>query len=112
METKLQVATSPKPVDQFLAELKAFVEDHHPKKSKMIQAIVNGTASKKALQAFAKEFYAYSAFSVRPFAALVANSPDEGSYRLMLQNFAGEAWLLNSPEHHVLFTDFSIAIRI
>src|SRR5437016_2812242 len=53
METKLQVATSPKPVDQFLAELKAFVEEHHPKKTKMIQAIVNGTASKQALQAIA-----------------------------------------------------------
>lgn len=112
METKLQVAAGAKPVDQFLAELQAFVEEHHPKKSKVIQAILNGTASKSALQNFAKEFYAYSAFSVRPFAALVANSPDEISYKLMLQNFAGEAGLLNTPPHPVLFRDFTHALGV
>src|SRR6266852_4929011 len=97
METKLQAATGPKPVDQFLAELQAFVEEHHPKKSKMIQAIVNGTASKKALQSFAKEFYAYPAFSLRPLAAQVAHSTVEITYQLMQQHLAGEAGPLNKP---------------
>src|SRR5260370_40889714 len=106
MEAKLQSAAQAQPIEHFLAELKGFVEEHHPRKSKMIQAIVNGAASKKALQRFAKDFYAYSAFSLRPFAALVSNAPDDMSLQLMLQNFAGEAGLLNTPPHPVLFRDF------
>ncbi len=112
MSAKLQAASEAKPVDQFLAELKSFVEDHHPKKSRMIQAIVQGKASKKALQQFAKEFYAYSAFSLRPFAALVANAPDDLSLKLMLQNFAGEAGFLNTPPHPVVFRDFATATGV
>lgn len=112
METKLQSVSSEKPVDEFLADLKEFLKDHDPKDSKMIQAIVNGTASKSALQNFAKEFYAYSAFSVRPFAALVSNAPDATSYKMMLENFAGEAGLLNTPAHPVLFRDFALALGI
>src|SRR5690349_22395740 len=101
MEAKLQSAAEAQPVDQFLADLKNFIEEHHPRKSKMIQAIVSGTASKEALQLFSKEFYAYSVFSLRPFAALVSNAPDDVSLQLMLQNFAGEAGLLNTPPHPV-----------
>ena len=112
MATKLETADGAKPVDQFLTDLKNFLKQHHPKNSKIIQGIVNGTASKKALQKFSKEFYAYSAFSVRPFAALVANAPDEHSYKLMLQNFAGEAGLLNTPPHPVLYRDFTIATGV
>jgi pyrroloquinoline quinone (PQQ) biosynthesis protein C len=106
MEAKRQSAAAAQPVEEFLAELKDFIEEHHPRRSKMIQAILNGTASKKALQLFAKEFYAYSASSLRPFAALVSNAPDDVSLQLMLQNFAGEAGLLNTPPHPVLFRDF------
>jgi pyrroloquinoline quinone (PQQ) biosynthesis protein C len=109
MATKKEEASKAQPVDQFIGELKSFIQDHHPKKSKIVQSIVNGTASKEALQKFSKEFYAYSAFSVRPFAALVANAPDETSYRMMLQNFAGEAGLLNTPAHPVLFRKFALA---
>jgi len=111
METKQSVESS-KSVDEFLGDLKAFLSEHDPKDSKMIQAIVNGTASKSALQKFAKEFYAYSAFSVRPFAALVSNAPDDTSYKMMLENFAGEAGLLNTPAHPVLFRQFSLALGI
>jgi pyrroloquinoline quinone (PQQ) biosynthesis protein C len=106
MEAKLQSADQSTPIDQFLGELRSFIEDHHPRDSKMVQAIINGTASAKALQEFAKEFYAYSAYSVRPFAALVSNAPDDVSLQLTLQNFAGEAGLLNTPAHPVLFRDF------
>jgi len=101
-----------KSVDRFLADLHAFTEGHHPKNSKMIQAIVKGKANKSALQEFAKEFYAYSEFSLRPFAALVSNAPDETSYQLMLQNFAGEAGLLNTPAHPVLFRNFALATGV
>lgn len=101
-----------KPVDRFLEDLQGFVEEHHPKNSRMIQAISKGTAAKTALQGFVKEFHAYSAFSVRPFAALVSNAPDETSYQLMLQNFAGESGLLNTPAHPIVFRDFAIATGV
>lgn len=112
MKTKVSPGIESKSVDQFLAELHAYSEEHHPKKSKMIQAIAKGTASMNALQKFSKEFYAYSAFSLRPFAALVSNAPDEVSYQLMLQNFAGEAGLLATPPHPVLFRDFALATGV
>jgi pyrroloquinoline quinone (PQQ) biosynthesis protein C len=112
MESKQRLANEAKPVDQFLADLQEFVAGHHPKDCKMIQAIANGTASKEAIQKFTKEFYAYSAFSVRAFAALVANTPDDISYQLMLQNFAGEAGLLNTPAHPVLFREFALATGV
>jgi len=106
MEAKLQSAAGAQPVEQFLAELNDFIEEHHPRKSKMIQAIVVGTASPEALRKLGKEFYAYSAFSLRPFAALVSNAPDDVSLQLMMRNFAGEAGFLNTPPHPVLFRDF------
>ena len=112
MEAKPQPTAEARPVDEFLAELQSFLEEHHPKNSHIIQAIVNGTASKKALQGFAKEFYAYSAFSLRPFAALVSNAPDDASLKPMLQNFAGEAGFLNTPPHPELFRDFTIATGV
>ena len=112
MATKSEDVANAEPVEQFIAELKTFLQDHHPKRSGMIQSIVNGTATQSALQRFAKEFYAYSAFSVRPFAALVANAPDETSFRLMLQNFAGEAGLLNTPPHPVLFRKWALATGV
>ncbi|HXG68538.1 MAG TPA: iron-containing redox enzyme family protein [Blastocatellia bacterium] len=112
MEAKLQPTAEAKPVDEFLGELQAFLEEHHPKNSKMIQAIVSGKASMKALQGFAKEFYAYSAFSLRPFAALCSNAPDDGSLKLMLQNFAAEAGLMGAPPHPVLFRDFTLATGV
>src|SRR4030095_9537286 len=112
MATKLGVTNEAKPVDQFLRDRQTFTRQHHPKDSKIIQAIVNGSASKSDLQKFAKEFYAYSAFSLRPFAALFANATDDTSYQLMLQNFAGEAGLLNTPAHPVLFRDFTLATGV
>jgi pyrroloquinoline quinone (PQQ) biosynthesis protein C len=112
MATKTEEIDKAEPVEQFIAELKGFLQEHHPKTSKMVQSIVDGTASRSALQKFAKEFYAYSAFSVRPFAALVANAPDDTSFRLMLQNFAGEAGLLNTPAHPVLFRKWALATGV
>lgn len=112
MATRTEEIEKAEPVEQFIAGLKAFLHEHHPKTSKMVKSIVDGTASRSALQKFAKEFYAYSAFSVRPFAALVANAPDETSFRLMLQNFAGEAGLLNTPAHPVLFRKWALATGV
>jgi len=109
MSVSPQPAAEAKPVDQFLAELQSFLEERHPKNCRMIQAIAGGTASMKAIQRFAKEFYAYSAFSLRPFAALVSNAPDDMSLKLMLQNFAGEAGFLGTPPHPVVFREFAKA---
>ncbi|MCW5970027.1 MAG: iron-containing redox enzyme family protein [Blastocatellales bacterium] len=109
MSARLQPATEAMPVDQFLGELLSFIEEHHPKNSKMIRAISEGTASMQAIQGFAREFYAYSAFSLRPFAALVSNAPDDFSLKLMLQNFAGEAGFLGTPSHPVVFRQFALA---
>lgn len=112
METKLQAVSEGKPVDEFLADLQSFIETHHPKNSRMIRSIVDGSASMEALQGFAKEFYAYSAFSLRPFAALVSNAPDDASLKPMLQNFAGEAGFLGTPPHPVVFRDFATATGV
>src|ERR1051325_435245 len=112
MINTVDAANESKSVDGFLADLNSFIQEHHPKSSKIIQAIVKGKATKRALQKFAKEFYAYSEFSLRPFAALVSNAPDETSYQLMLQNFAGEAGLLNTPAHPVLFRNFALATGV
>jgi len=112
MGTNSEETNRDRPVEEFISELKSFIQEHHPKTSPIIQSIVKGTASKNALQKFAKEFYAYSAFSVRPFAALVANAPDDTSFKLMLQNFAGEAGLLNPPPHPVLFRKWALATGV
>src|SRR5262249_51043471 len=112
MENKLHYVTPAKPVFEFRTDLKEFLSEHDAKDIKIVQAIVNGTASRPALQKFAKEFYAYSAYAVRPFAALVANAPDEHSYKMMLENFAGEAGLLNTPPHPVLCRDFTLALGV
>jgi pyrroloquinoline quinone (PQQ) biosynthesis protein C len=112
MSAQLKPAKEALPVDKFLAELQSFIEEHHPKNCRMIQAISKGTASRKAIQQFAKEFYAYSAFSLRPFAALVSNAPDDLSLKLMLQNFAGEAGFLGTPPHPVVFRDFATATGV
>ena len=41
-----------------------------------------------------------------------ANAPDETSFRLMLQNFAGEAGLLNTAPHPVLFRKWALATGV
>src|SRR5437868_2382780 len=98
--------------DQFLADLQSIVQRHHPKNTKIVRAIVNGTASRKALQGFAKEIYAYAAITLRPFAAMVSNAPDEASYQLALENFASEAGLLDTPPHPAMFRDFTLATGV
>jgi pyrroloquinoline-quinone synthase len=112
MATELKRADEAAPADQFLADLKAFLQQHHPKNSRIIQAIANGTASKKALRSFAKEVCAYSAISLRPIAAMVSNAPDETSYQLILENFASEAGLFNTPPHPALFRDFTLGTGV
>lgn len=112
MVAELKTADEAKPVEQFLGELKGFLAEHHPKNSNIIRGIADGTASRRALQSFAKEICAYSAISLRPIAALVSNAPDESAFQLMLQNFASEAGLLGTPPHPELFRDFTLATGV
>lgn len=112
MATQLKRADEAMAVDEFLADLRSFLKQHHPGDSKIVKAIANGTASKKAVRNFAKEICAVSAISLRPFAALVSNAPDETSYQLTLENFASEAGLLDSPPHPVLFRRFTLAAGV
>jgi len=54
MGTNSEETNSDRPVEEFISELKSFIQEHHPKTSPIIQSIVKGTASKNALQKFAK----------------------------------------------------------
>ncbi|HWS53152.1 MAG TPA: iron-containing redox enzyme family protein [Pyrinomonadaceae bacterium] len=112
MATQLKKADEAQPAEQFMAGLRSFLQQHHPKDSRIIQAIAGGAASRRALQGFAKEVCAYSAISLRPIAALVSNAPDETSYRVALENFASEAGLLGTPPHPALFRDFTLGTGV
>jgi pyrroloquinoline quinone (PQQ) biosynthesis protein C len=112
MVAELRTADEATPVNQFLDGLKSFLREHHPQNSRIVRAIADGSASRRALQGFAKEICAYSAISLRPIAALVSNAPDETSFQLMLQNFASEAGLLGTPPHPALFRDFTLATGV
>jgi len=101
-----------RPVEQFLAELRDFQQRHHPKDSKIVQAVATGRAPRRALQNFAKEIHAVSVTSLRPFAALVANAPDEGTFEVMLQHFAREAGLAGVPRHPVLCRQFVLGTGV
>ena len=96
-------------VEDFLTELRGFLRRHHPRDSRIVRAIADGTASRPAVRGFAREIYALSAISLRPFAAMVSNAPDERSFRLALENFASEAGLLGEAPHPALFRRFALA---
>lgn len=110
MATLATVLDEAKPVNEFLADLEQFVEEHHPKNTPIIRAIAEGTAPERALKGFAKEIACYSAMTLRPFAALVSNAPDQVAYQLALENFASEAGLLNTQSHPELFRDFALGV--
>lgn len=112
MRTQLKTVDDAQSVTDFLADLRAFARQHHPGDSRIIQGIARGSASRKALQGFAKEVCAYSAMTLRPFAAMVSNAPDAASYRLALENFASEAGLLTTPPHPQMFREFTLATGV
>ncbi len=96
------------PVDQYLAELDAFIEAHNPYRiNQVIAAIGNGSAPLDVVKRYAKELYYLGLWMTPEFALLVANAPD--SYSLTLehsehyahwcQNFADETGFLRDPNH-------------
>src|SRR5215470_3337783 len=96
------------PVDEFLAELDAFIETHSPyTQNKVVPAIGAGTASLDVVKRYAKELYYLGLWMTPELALLVANAPD--AYALTLedsehyahwcQNFADETGYLGDPNH-------------
>jgi pyrroloquinoline quinone (PQQ) biosynthesis protein C len=96
------------PVDEYLAQIDAFVEAHHPyRQNKVIAAIGDGSASIDVVRRYAKELYYLGLWMTPEFALLIANAPDADSlvmessqhYAHWCQNFADEAGYLGDPNH-------------
>jgi pyrroloquinoline quinone (PQQ) biosynthesis protein C len=96
------------PVDEYLAELDAFIDGHNPYRiNQVIAAIGDGSASLDVVKRYAKELYYLGLWMTPEFALLVANAPD--AYALTLsdsehyahwcQNFADETGFLRDPNH-------------
>lgn len=97
-----------RPVDAYLAELDAFIEEHNPYRiNKVIAAIGDGSASLDVVKRYAMELYYLGLWMTPEFALLVANAPD--AYALTLdesehfahwvQNLADETGFLGDPNH-------------
>jgi pyrroloquinoline quinone (PQQ) biosynthesis protein C len=103
------------PVDAYLAELDAFIDEHNPYRiSKVIAAIGAGTASKDVVKRYAKELYYLGVWMTPEFALLVANAPDRFAltmehsehYAHWCQNFADEAGFLRDPNHVLMKVEY------
>ena len=97
-----------KSVDDYLAEIDAFIDEHNPyRQNQVIAAIGNGTASLDVVKRYAKELYYLGLWMTPEFALLVANAPDSDSlsledsehYAHWCQNFADETGYLRDPNH-------------
>jgi pyrroloquinoline quinone (PQQ) biosynthesis protein C len=96
------------PVDEYLAELDAFIDAHNPYRiNKVIAAIGSGTASLAVVKRYAKELYYLGLWMTPEFALLIANAPDSHALTLndsehfahWCQNFADETGFLRDPNH-------------
>lgn len=109
------------PVDEFLAELDAFIEAHSPySKNEVIPAIGNGKASLDVVKRYAMELYYLGLWMTPEFTLLIANSPDADTFTLedsehyhhWVQNFADETGYLRDPNHVVMKVDYTRAFDI
>jgi len=96
------------PVDEYLGELDAFIEEHNPYRiNKVIAAIGNGTAPPEVVRRYAKELYYLGVWMTPEFALLIANAPDADALTMehsehfahWCQNFADETGYLRDPNH-------------
>lgn len=103
-----KTGTAALPVDEYLAQIDAFIDAHHPyRQNKVIAAIGAGTASIEVVKRYAKELYYLGLWMTPEFALLIANAPDADSvvvedsqhYAHWCQNFADEAGYLGDPNH-------------
>ena len=108
-------------VDDFLAELDAFIEAHSPyTQNKVVPAIGNGTASLEVVKRYAKELYYLGLWMTPEFPLLIANAPDTDAfvmddsehYAHWAQNFADETGYLRDPNHVLMKVEYTRALEI
>src|SRR5215468_9712690 len=111
----------PLPVDDFLAELDAFIEAHSPyTQNKVVPAIGNGTAGIDVVKRYAKELYYLGLWMTPEFPLLIANAPDTDAFTLddsehyahWRQNFADECGYLRDPNHVLMKVEYTRALGI
>ena len=111
----------PLPVDEFLAELDAFIEAHSPyTQNKVVPAIGNGTAGIEVVKRYAKELYYLGLWMTPEFPLLIANAPDTDAfvmddsehYAHWAQNFADETGYLRDPNHVLMKVEYTRALGI
>jgi len=109
------------PVDQFLAELDAFIAAHNPyTPNKVIPAIGDGLASLDVVKRYAMELYYLGLWMTPEFPLLVANAPDTDAFTLddsehyahWTQNFADECGYLRDPNHVLMKVEYTRALGI
>lgn len=109
------------PVDEYLAQIDAFIEEHNPyRQNKVIAAIGNGTASRDVVKRYAKELYYLGLWMTPEFALLIANSPDADEltlddsehYAHWTQNFADETGYLRDPNHVLMKVEMTRQLGI
>lgn len=96
------------PVDDFLAELDAFIETHSPyRQNRVVPAIGAGRASLAIVRRYAMELYYLGLWMTPEFPLLIANAPDTDAFTMAdsehylhwAQNFADETGFLRDPNH-------------
>lgn len=96
------------PVDEYLAELDAFIDQHNPYRiNTVITAIGAGTAPLAVVKRYAMELYYLGVWMTPELALLIANAPDRYAltledsehYAHWCQNFADETGFLRDPNH-------------
>jgi pyrroloquinoline quinone (PQQ) biosynthesis protein C len=109
------------PVDDFLAELDAFIDAHSPyTQNRVVPAIGAGKASLDVVRRYAMELYYLGLWMTPEFTLLIANSPDADAFSLedsehyhhWVQNFADETGYLRDPNHVVMKVDYTRAFGI
>jgi pyrroloquinoline quinone (PQQ) biosynthesis protein C len=108
-------------VDEFLAELDAFIEEHSPyTQNKVVPAIGAGTATLDVVKRYAKELYYLGLWMTPEFPLLIANSPDTDAFTMddsehyahWAQNFADETGYLRDPNHVLMKVEYTRALGI
>jgi pyrroloquinoline quinone (PQQ) biosynthesis protein C len=109
------------PVDEFLAELDAFIETHSPyTQNRVVPAIGAGTASLDVVKRYAIELYYLGLWMTPEFPLLIANAPDSDAFTMddsehyahWAQNFADETGYLRDPNHVLMKVEYTRALGI
>jgi pyrroloquinoline quinone (PQQ) biosynthesis protein C len=109
------------PVDEFLAGLDRFIDQHNPyRQNKLIPAIATGKASLDIVKRYAKELYYLGLWMTPEFPLLIATAPDADAltledsehYAHWVQNFADECGYLRDPNHVLMKIEYTRALGI